>query len=208
MSLVIGVLCDEYVLLCGDTQINYGNGNKGLISKVFKLNKNLIWGFTGNVERNMNILSPYLTNESLDENKTAGITFDELCNTIENDYYLPDLENYNTTHIPSGLSCFIACYKNNHFILQRYSVIESHQNKDTLISEPNLLHHYVMGVTEHEINFCKLLPDKVSGNFPSIDDIVGVFQNVLDIGIEFDPTINNCMEYVYLDLGDKGDKKI
>lgn len=205
MSLVMGFLCDQYVLLCGDTQINYDNEEKGLISKVYSFNKDIVWGFTGNVNNNIDIIRPYLNDDlSIDQTKTVNITFDDLCGNIYHNYYIPALEKYKQTGISSDLNCFIGGYKDGHFLLQNYTVIELTQYEELLISESGFLKHRIMGKTEHESNLKLLLPNY----FPTIQEMINIFQNILDIGITFDTTINNYMTYVYLEIGGENNVEI
>ena len=61
MSLVQAVLCDRFVLVCGEQQANLDNG--GILhnfKKVFKLNENVIIGLSGVIEDNYYLFQDYL----------------------------------------------------------------------------------------------------------------------------------------------------
>lgn len=61
MSLVQAVMCDRFVLVCGEQQANLDNG--GILhnfKKVFKLNEHVIIGLSGVIEDNYYLFQDYL----------------------------------------------------------------------------------------------------------------------------------------------------
>ena len=61
MSLVQAIICDRFVLVCGDQQANLDDGSiRHNFRKVFKINKNVIIGVTGMVDDNFILFQDYI----------------------------------------------------------------------------------------------------------------------------------------------------
>lgn len=61
MSLVQAVVCDQFVLVCGEQQLNLSNG--GVLHnfrKIFKVNEQVIIGLSGAIEDNYYLFQDYL----------------------------------------------------------------------------------------------------------------------------------------------------
>lgn len=62
MSLVQAAICDQFVLVCGEQQLNLTSG--GVLHnfrKIFKLNENVIIGLSGSIDDNYYLFQDYLT---------------------------------------------------------------------------------------------------------------------------------------------------
>ena len=57
MSLVMGILEKDFLVLCADTQLNKPDGSKDTINKLIKINDNIILGMGGQAEAAQDILA-------------------------------------------------------------------------------------------------------------------------------------------------------
>lgn len=194
MSLVISFLSQDYLLFCGDTKVVRDNGTVGLCEKVHIFNNIILWGFTGNVLINIDPFRIFLGDDgNIDFNKTQNITFDEL------DYHIQSFYNrLNSEYITSGIipnfNCIIGGFNNGNFITKNYSLIKKKRGIFLDISENNFLKHTVMGEPCHQ----NVLEDLLPPCYQSVEELIDIFQKIIDIGIYKDNTINNKMTAVYL----------
>lgn len=194
MSLVIGFVADDFLLLCGDTQLNFPDGSKGTIQKVHIFNDSILWGYTGSVKSNLDFIQKYVTDGKLDITKTSSISFKEL--NIQLAAHYNNLKQlYDQTGMCPDFNTVIGGVENEKFVLYSYSLIESKVGINKIIAEPQSIYHLIMGKYEHETNF------NCFDHLPSIDELKQMFQDILNKGISFDDTINNQMTYVYLQKG-------
>lgn len=190
MSVVAIVIKDDYALIMGDTKLN-DNPNVNHITKVFKKD-NILLGYTGRLSHVREYLYPIFTDDmQLNENYqwTNSDNPTDFFKFLDEKFI--DARNTNK-HYDVVLA--VAVKIEDKYIAKHYRIFSPEHPQwetDTIISS-NEYQCLYLGNDIHFNYFSKLfLPDSIS----SYQDILQIFQDTLDYGIQYDATINNEMEW-------------
>ena len=184
MSLVLGILEQDFVIFCADTRITFFDGSKETITKTFYINNNIICAIGGDAETTHSIIDGVLKDTNQED-----ISYDQFVDGIEKEF-----DKLTNVSIPD-VSIMIAGQTKGNLVLhlfyllnQEAVVVESFQYSDK--SERK-----IFGDTA--LHF-----DSIIRHFPkramTKDEIINAFQLVLDEGISVDESINNIMTSVFL----------
>lgn len=65
MSLVLAIISDSFILVCGDQRAIFKNGKSNEnFNKVFKLNKNIVIGTAGDISDNLKLFEGFIYSDN------------------------------------------------------------------------------------------------------------------------------------------------
>lgn len=193
MSVVNLITHDSFALIMGDTKLN-DNPNVDHITKVFKKD-NILLGYTGKLQDIKEYLYPIFTDDmQLDHNYLWGNTNEpiEFFKYLDNKFYdaLKENRKYDVVFV-------VATKIGEKYIAKHYCLCAPSQpfwKADTIISSDEFQCTY-LGNKVH----CDFFVNSFATNqISSYQDIIKIFQDTLDYGINYDNTINNEMEWFIL----------
>lgn len=190
MSVVTVVTCNDFSLIMGDTKLsNDSHGDK--VTKIFK-NENMLLGFTGNIIEVGTYLYPIF-------DCNMNINNDFLWEDPVHFFFFLDYKFYKMLNEGNEKDIiFVASAKiGEKYITKYYCLSNSSGHKwsmDTIISD-DMMRYFYLGDHVHKDYFHK----KLSQNpVASVENIINIFQDTINYGVQFDNTINNEMEYKYI----------
>ena len=182
MSLVQAVLCDRFVLVCGEQQANFQDGQilHGL-RKVYKLNKDVVIGLAGTVEDNFCLFQDYLNQD---------FTMKEDCRDTLAEVFAKVTERHREMAASQEpLSVFsLVCGWNGYGFEAKTFYLDSAGGEITDIRPmgPEDAKLITCGLQRHYDNF--IACQRTHGS--SISGLKKAFQNVLSLGLLFDESID------------------
>lgn len=187
MSLIMGVLDRDFVLFCGDTQLNKYDGTKEETEKIFKINEDIIIGIGGDAE-----LSHQIIDSILEERDVVNLSFEvfesELVDSFNN--------LINTADTIPNVSIISAGIIDGVLSMRLLAILDSTLNSELIsyISKPE---RRILGRTElHIANIKKFFNEDVM----SREELLQAFQNVVNEGMQNDTSINNIVTSCYLKI--------
>ena len=192
MSVVSIIIHNTCALMVSDTKLN-DNPHLIRLKKIFK-KENILLGFTGNVEEVFDYLNPIFTNTgNLNPSFSFGSS-EDFIKMLDDKFYTAIKQNkkYDTV-------IAIGAKLGNKYIAKRYCLTDCKELKissDMLISTDEIQYFY-LGEEVHNNYFYNLL---VTENPTKMDDIIILFKKALNYGINYDESINNELDYEYINL--------
>lgn len=188
MSLIMGILEKDFLILCADTQLNKPDGSKEIIEKLIEINNNIIIGIGGQLEAANDILARVELSIGFE-----NCDFSQYINT-----FAAIFDSYCQAGSPLGhVSFLIGGLFNGSLYLGCFSVIDGNvieRDVYSYIDQPIRKLLQAKDDLPHIVNVKKYV---VKPDYTPIAIVEG-FQQVLNIGIEFDDTINNSMTHLLL----------
>lgn len=190
MSVVSVIIRDDFALIMGDTKLN-DNPNCNSITKVFKKD-NILLGYTGNIRNVREYLDPIFTVDMQLNQNILWQTPDNplgFINYLDNLFY--EAKEQNKIY---DVKLVVAIKTNNKYIAKQYGLFstEHPQWENHQIVSDDELQCFYLGETVHFKFFRDLLENSIISTY---EDIITIFQDTLDFGIEHDNTINNKMDW-------------
>lgn len=182
---VVGAAFSKYgVIMMGDTKATSlsSSHEDELVEKVIKSNNKML-GLTGDVNDLIKFLYPIIT---------PNLKFSDY--KIQHGMFLPLLDSMFYEAISENRHYniqFMAAERiRSYYIFNTYSLFDYELHSYS----PKSLSIELLGMKKHKSNFKNEMKNRESNEF---ECIVSCFQNVLNIGSEFDKSINNVIHYEY-----------
>lgn len=192
MSVVSIIIHNTCALMVSDTKLN-DNPHLVRLKKIFK-KENILLGFTGNVEEVFDYLNPIFTNTgNLNPNYSFGSS-EDFIKMLDDKFYTAIKQNRKYDAVIA-----IGAKLGEKYIAKRYCLSDSKKLKvcsETLISTDDLQYFY-LGEEIHNNYFDNLL---LTEKPLTLDELIIIFKKTLDYGINFDETINNELDFEYINL--------
>lgn len=206
MSLVDVFLDNKhFALVCGDTNLKKPDGSKSKIAKVLRSSNNIIFGFTGDVKNNVEFFSPFLTNGlKINEDVIRNFEYTDIINILNSKHG----EYISNTMLSSNfdICSIIVGFDGLKFRGMRYCISSKDKSYKELGNQESGIEITHLGKEEHLNTFIELNEERLKelrkqNLEPSIEDLIHVFQETINIGSKFDETINNimCHDIIYLE---------
>lgn len=194
MSLVIGVISNQFAIVCGEGKVTYENNTSADdFKKVFKLNSDTIMGITGDLRALKRFVGDFFYIK-------------------DNRFYLKDLPNVRYKDIKEKLDTnFDDILKNNNSENFFVSILgwnngfcfDSYFYDSESLSFCKRQHTVLDGENDFKFVCMEFMKDRHYKNFLNIVNtccasnilqIKNAFKSTIDLGVKFDNTINsNCM---------------
>lgn len=217
MSLVIGFISPDFLMLCGEERIRMGEDifceN---FRKVYYFNENVVFGFVGNVNNNSRFIQEFLQDFNLlfdnqfkvDYEKTKNISFEELDIILTERHSAWKKEAQNSGVFPDS-RIVIGGYINGRGVLKSYSVLKDNSDILETWEEENALGYQILGnVSDQEALYEAM--NLISPS--SINNLRQVFQETITNSSVKNNGINKNMDAVFLrryaNLKNEAEKKI
>lgn len=185
MSLVMGILEKDFMILCADTQLNKPDGSKEVINKLIKINDNIILGMGGQAEAALSIISQ--THQYIDHNNISFLDYDRILTDVFCFYHKCGMPFGDTTLLVGGL-------ENDILYFRVLSILHGKLEECDLYQYDKAPIRKLANNANHMPNIMELVvkPDYTP------ESIINGFQGVLNRGVEFDDSINNIMTHYVL----------
>lgn len=204
MSLVQAIVTEDFALVCGDTRsVNLdGSSRKDTYNKVIRLNKNIIFGVTGDVKDNFKLFDGFCYLHSIygfvnSEQNFEDLSYNEFINVISNRFTLmSDEHNSNENNVRYNIKSMIAgyngkCFEVTCFLLVNDNTVSPCVRKLRKKSQ-NPCDIATLGYTIHDDNLKDFI---IEENPKTIRQYKNVLQSTFDIGMKNDKSINNICHF-------------
>lgn len=185
MSLLMGILQNDFVIFCSDSRLNGYDNNSYTVQKVFKYNENLIYATGGDKETIDSIIE--ITRNICGENAS----YEDFSNTVEDIFRNLSLKD------TKNISIFIGGLYGKELAMKELAVLYH-----KLICNP---YNTPVDVPIRKLatNQPDLHKDTIREYFPAgktmtIDEIKKSVHRVLDLGCIIDDTIDNEMQCKFI----------
>lgn len=185
MSLVMGILQNDFVMFCSDSRLNGYDNNSYTVQKVFKYNENIIYAIGGDKETVDSIIE--ITRNICGENAS----YEDFSNTVE--YIFRNLPLKDTKNI----SIFIGGISNDNLSMKIFYVFDNKLSLEihiTPIKSNPIRKVFSSDISLHANTIQKYFPKRAM----TINEIINSFQIILDLGSSIDTTIDNKIQYLYI----------
>lgn len=203
MSLVIGFVSPDFIMICGEERIRIG---KDIFSekfrKVYYFNSSIILGIVGKIDSNYKFIEDYLLDFNLlkdekfvfDYEKTEKINFLDLDKILTKKFHVINNESIKTGRFPN-IRIMIGGYINGIGRIKIYSIINDKHGIYEINEEQDAMEYFVLGKPEEQEILCAALETK---DKYTINDLREVFQDVIDYASKDNAGINKNMDAVFL----------
>jgi hypothetical protein len=190
MSVVNLMLHNTCALLLSDTKLN-NNAERNKIKKIFK-KENILLGFTGNIQDVYLYLHPIFNKDMTLNNAYVWGNPCDFFTELDRKFYtaMEDNKEYDVV--------FVAGAKfGDKYIAKRYCLSNEKELRfasDMIVSSDDIQYFY-LGEDVH-LNYFEM---KMKENTPTnLDDIVLLFNDTINYGVQYDGSINNQIDIEYI----------
>ena len=186
MSLVIVFLSENFAMLCGEQRLTYKDGTTyENFKKVFRLNNNLAIGITGELDKYIDFLYPFLfddgtTGLKINYDEVENLSFDLITEVFD--------RRFKTYDKSMAMHIIVIGLQNNKFVGRLYSSVDANPEIISPETIPDEFSCRVLGKDIHIENvqfFCgKIRNGSKEGRLWKI------FNEVVKEGVKYDKTIN------------------
>ena len=194
MSLVIGFISPDFIMVCGEERIRMGQDIfSEKFRKVYYFNSSIILGFVGKIDSNYKFIEEYLLDFNLlrdekfifDYEITEKINFLDLDKALTEKFYVINNEAIKTGKYPD-IRIMIGGYVNEIGRIKIYSITNDKHDIYELKEEQEVLEQKIL---------CEVLEAKDEYN---INGLREAFQEVIDYASKNNAGINKNMDAVFL----------
>ncbi|WP_176256345.1 Ntn hydrolase family protein [Enterocloster alcoholdehydrogenati] len=188
MSLIVGILQNDFIMFCSDSRLNGYDQKKYLVQKIFKLNDNLMYATGGDKESIDNILDKAIS--VCEEN----VSYREFSNIVEDIFRsLPLSETKN-------ISLFIGEVCGNKLSMKELLVL-NHELICNIYNTPVDIPIRRLATGQANLHIDTIKTYFPFGKEMTITEIKDAVKKVLDLGCMIDDEIDNEMQYEYIKKG-------
>lgn len=193
VSLVQAFIHHDFVLVCSDQKLTSSEGDEDNFKKVYKLNQNTIFGFTGQLIGNYQLFRDFSGYYLIPE-RNQNLSFNDVVNKVKKRFSL--LSSMNDIQKKNANFKSIICgWDGKHMHGYCFSLLECNGFagvREKIATDNSEIFFFNCGNAIHNDAMHATLDNMDVINIPNI---LKAFQNILDTGIQFDHTINNRLHY-------------